>query len=236
LQTRRGPCGPCGAMAESAHKFFSRFGNVAGNLRNSITEFAADVLETAEELSQQVERTPDAPAAAPMPAPAPGQQQGDAMMTRLAALRSRIAAERARSGCARRGLLRFECRAWRRLPLTPLRGRRQERGKAAGGGARRGHGAQSGRCAPRSAHLARAHHRSRGVPAKHACAWPRSAARSRRRRGERRPAPGGSWRRGPAAWRPRRCAARGAARRGPGCPGRRAGRATGGRGERRRQL
>jgi len=149
----KGPCGPRGAMAESAHKFFSRFGNVAGNLRNSITEFAADVLETAEELSQQVERTPDAPAAAPAPAPAPGPPQGDAMMTRLAALRSRIAAERARSGCARCGPLRFECGTRRRLALTPLRGRRQERGEAAGGGARREYGARSGRCAARSAHL-----------------------------------------------------------------------------------
>jgi len=138
-------------MAESAHKFFSRFGNVAGNLRNSITEFAADVLETAEELSQQVERTPDVPAAAPVPAPAPGTPQGDAMTTRLAALRSRIAAERARSGCARRGPLPFECGVRQRLALTPLRGWRQERGEAAGGGARRGYGARSGRCAARSA-------------------------------------------------------------------------------------
>lgn len=41
-------------MTDRAQKIWSRFGNVAGTLRNSITEFAADVLETAEELSHQV--------------------------------------------------------------------------------------------------------------------------------------------------------------------------------------
>lgn len=90
-------------MADRAQKIWSRFGNVAGTLRNSITEFAADVLETAEELSQQVEKSQDsAPNAWPAtPAPhTPEEPRADAMLTRLAALRSRLAAERTRVGCA----------------------------------------------------------------------------------------------------------------------------------------
>ena len=92
-------------MAESAQKMWSRFGQVAGKLRTSVTEFAADVLDTAEELSHQVERSQNSGSEhLPASKVAPEQPKADAMRERLAVLRSRMAAER--SG---RGYVAGEC-------------------------------------------------------------------------------------------------------------------------------
>ena len=80
---------------------WSRFGQVAGKLRTSVTEFAADVLDTAEELSHQVERSQNSEKEQlPASNEAPEQPKADAMRERLAMLRSRMAAERSGRGCA----------------------------------------------------------------------------------------------------------------------------------------
>lgn len=86
-------------MAESAQKIWSRFGQVAGKLRTSVTEFAADVLDTAEELSHQVERSENSGSERlPASKAPPEQPKADAMRERLALLRSRMAAERSGRG------------------------------------------------------------------------------------------------------------------------------------------
>ena len=80
---------------------WSRFGQVAGKLRTSVTEFAADVLDTAEELSHQVERSQNSGSEQLSASrAAPEQPKADAMRERLAVLRSRMAAERSGRGCA----------------------------------------------------------------------------------------------------------------------------------------
>ena len=86
-------------MADSAQKMWSRFGQVAGKLRTSVTEFAADVLDTAEELSHQVERSQNSGSEQlPASKAAPEQPNANAMRERLALLRSRMAAERSGRG------------------------------------------------------------------------------------------------------------------------------------------